>query len=106
MYSRAVIPQEPPTTVRAGSILPLVPIGAVTLFIIIANVIFIVFRLFLPYPNSPWEAGIIADAWRMLHGEAIYAVGTDHATTMYGPLLTVLLAQVFRFTGLASVLQV
>jgi hypothetical protein len=86
-------------TGHAGSILPLVPIGIATFFIVIANVIFISFRLRLPYPNVPWEAGIVTDAWRMLHGEAVYAVGTDHATQMYGPLVTVLLAQAFRFTG-------
>ncbi len=41
----------------------------------------------------------MTDASRMLHGEAVYAVGANHATHMYGPLVTVLLAEVFRFTG-------
>lgn len=99
MYSQAVTRQKLPTTANAGSILPLVPISIVIFFILIANVIFITFRLLLPYPASPWQAGIVTDAWRMLQGEAVYAVGTDHATHMYGPLVTVLLAQAFRFTG-------
>jgi hypothetical protein len=86
-------------TGRAGSILPLAPIGIATFFIVTANVVFISYRLLLPYPNSPWEAGIVTDAWRMLHGEAVYAGGTDHATHMYGPLVTAFLAQAFRLTG-------
>jgi 4-amino-4-deoxy-L-arabinose transferase-like glycosyltransferase len=86
-------------TGRVGAILPLVPIGIATFCIVITNVGFISFRLLLPYPTSPWEAGIVTDAWRMFHGQAVYAVGTDHATHMYGPLVTVMLAQAFRFTG-------
>ena len=91
--------QELGTAVRWQSMLPLLPIGAVAFFIIVASAIFIGFRSLLPYPVSPWEAGIVTDAWRMLQGDAIYAVGGDHATHMYGPLVTVFLAQVFRFTG-------
>jgi len=81
------------------SVLPIVPIDLVVLFIVIANAIFISYRLFLPYPVNPWEAGIVTDAWRMLQGDPIYAIGTDHATTVYGPLTTAVLALAFEFTG-------
>src|SRR5262245_52776507 len=94
-------PREPSTSAKmsAWSILPVAPIGVVVLFIVIANIIFIIFRLRLPYPVSPWAAGIVTDAWRMLQGDSIYAVGTDHATHMYGPLITVVLAQAFKIVG-------
>src|SRR5262249_47398383 len=96
-----LMPREPSTSAKmsAWSILPIAPIGVVVLFIVIANIIFIIFRLRLPYPVSPWEAGIVTDAWRMLQGDSIYAVGTDHATHMYGPLITVVLTQAFKITG-------
>jgi 4-amino-4-deoxy-L-arabinose transferase-like glycosyltransferase len=81
------------------SVLPFAPICVVATFIILANVVFIIFRLRLPYPVTPWEAGIVTDAWRMLQGDTIYAAGTDHATHMYGPLITVVLAQAFKFVG-------
>lgn len=98
MSSRPLSPQKLPTTGGAGSILPLLPIGVATFVIIVANAIFIGFRLLLPYPSNGWDAGIVTDAWRMLHG-AVYASGIDHATHMYGPLVTALLAQAFRLTG-------
>jgi hypothetical protein len=99
VYSQQVAHQKSRSPVYWKSILPLIPIGAVTLFIIIASAVFISYRLLLPYPVSPWEAGIVTDAWRMLQGNAIYAAGIDHATHMYGPLVTVSLAQAFRFIG-------
>jgi 4-amino-4-deoxy-L-arabinose transferase-like glycosyltransferase len=79
--------------------LPFVPILAAVFFIVIANLVFIYFRLRLSYPVSLWEAGIITDAWRMLQGESIYATDIDHATHMYGPLTTIVLAQIFKITG-------
>ncbi len=79
--------------------LPSIAIGAVVFFIVSTNLFFIIYRVQLPYPVDPWEAGIVTDAWRMLQGQAIYAIGTDHATHMYGPLITVVLAQVFELTG-------
>jgi hypothetical protein len=96
---KCAIPPDNQTPAGAAAILPFIPIGAAVLFILIANVVSTGFRLLLPYPMSPWEAGIVTDAWRMLHGGAVYAAGTDHATHMYGPLVTVFLAQVFRLTG-------
>jgi hypothetical protein len=96
-------PTSPKMHISDGisSTLPIVPIGIVVFFILMANAIFVVYRLCLPYPIDPWEAGIVTDAWRFLQGEAIYAVGADHATHMYGPLITVTLAQLFKLTGLA-----
>jgi 4-amino-4-deoxy-L-arabinose transferase-like glycosyltransferase len=79
-------------------ILPFVPILAAVFFIVIANLVFIFFRLRLSYPTSA-EAAIITDAWRMLQGESIYATDIDHATHVYGPLVTIVLAQIFKITG-------
>jgi hypothetical protein len=102
---REGLPADPSISVQMGklnsiwSVLPVVPSGFIVLFIVIANAIFVTFRLLLPYPVSAWEAGIVTDAWRMLQGEPIYVVGTGHATAMYGPLTTVLLAHAFEFSG-------
>jgi hypothetical protein len=98
-YSQPSYSSKSRTIGRLWSMLPLAPITAVAFFIVAVNLIFVIFRLSLPYPISPWEAGIVVDAWRMLQGDSIYAVGTGHATHMYGPLITLLLAQAFRFTG-------
>jgi hypothetical protein len=87
------------TSADPWSNLPFIAIGAVAFFIMSANLFFIIYRVRLPYPIDQWEAGIVADAWRMLQGQAIYATGTDHATHMYGPLTTVVLAHAFEFTG-------
>jgi len=79
--------------------LPFIAIGAAVFFIVSVNLIFIIYRAQLPYPVDPWEAGIVTEAGRMLQGQAIYTIGTDHATHMYGPLITVVLAQAFELTG-------
>ncbi len=79
--------------------LPFIAIGVVVFFIVSANLIFIIYRVLLPYPVDPFEAGIVTDAWRMLQGKAIYAIGTDRPTHMYGPLITAVLAQAFELTG-------
>lgn len=75
------------------------PLALAAVFNIAANVLFVGHRLFLPYPVSPWEAGLVTEAWRMLHGLPVYGAVGEHATTMYGPLQTVLLAGIFEFTG-------
>jgi len=49
-------------------------------------------------PLSPWEPAIATEALRLDAGLPIYE--TDHATHLYGPLLTVLLAGVFKIFGL------
>lgn len=94
-----------PATIRTSnalsSVLPIAPICFTVFFIIIANSFFIGFRVFLPYPISLWEAGLVTDAWRMLQGDPIYVYGTgvDHATIMYGPLTTLILAFIYYFSG-------
>src|SRR5690349_16679061 len=46
-------------------------------------------RLTQPNPQSPWESAILVDAWRAHHGLRVYSLPTeDHATHMYGPLIT------------------
>jgi hypothetical protein len=79
--------------------LPFIPIAVVVFFIVSANLIFIIYRVRLPYPIDQVEAGIVTEAWRMLQGQAIYALGTDHSTQIYGPLMPVVMAQAFEFTG-------
>src|ERR1700720_466770 len=49
-------------------------------------------------PISPWEPAIAMEAMRLNAGLPLYE--TAHATHMYGPLLTVLLAGIFRVSGL------
>ncbi len=49
-------------------------------------------------PLSPWEPAIAMEALRLNAGLPIYE--TAHATHLYGPLLTVLLAGVFKIFGL------
>jgi hypothetical protein len=79
--------------------LTVTPIAIVTFFVLVANLVTISIRLRLPYPVSPWEAGIVTDAWRMMQGDPVYTLATDHATHMYGPLVTILLAEIYRLTG-------
>jgi hypothetical protein len=55
-------------------------------------------RLTKPLAISPWEPAIAMEAMRLNAGLPLYE--TAHATHMYGPLLTVFLAGVFRVTGL------
>lgn len=49
-------------------------------------------------PISPWEPAIAMEGMRLNAGLPLYESG--HATHMYGPLLTVFLAGIFRVTGL------
>ena len=49
-------------------------------------------------PISPWEPAIAMEGMRLNAGLPLYETG--HATHMYGPLLTVFLAGIFRVTGL------
>ncbi len=98
----AIMTPDPPRLRTPGdsySVLSAAPIAIVAAFIIAANVFLVGFRLQLPYPISPWEAGIVTDAWRMLQGESVYAAGAAQATHMYGPLTIMSLAGVFEFTG-------
>ena len=86
--------------VGAPFVLPLLPLGAVAAIIALMNLLSIFTGLRSPDPISPWEGGIVTEAWRMLQGESVYDLAPRHATHMYGPLITVTLAGIFRFTGL------
>ena len=55
-------------------------------------------RLTERLPINPWEPAIAMEAMRLDAGLPVYESG--HATHMYGPLLTVALAGIFRGTGL------
>jgi hypothetical protein len=66
-------------------------LGAATLFAAIV-------RLTEPMATSPWEPAIAMEAMRVNARLPLYEAG--HATHMYGPLLTVFLAGIFRLTGL------
>ncbi len=79
--------------------LPVAPVAIVATFLIAASVAIVGFRLRLTYPISAWEAGIVTDAWRLLGGQGLYQLNGGHATHMYGPLTTVLLAGLLEFTG-------
>jgi hypothetical protein len=57
-----------------------------------------IIRLTEPLAISPWEPAIAMEAMRLNAGLPLYEAG--HATHMYGPLLTVFLAEIFRLTGL------
>ena len=63
----------------------------------IFNAFLIVRRLHWQCPLTPWEAGMVVDGWRALHGVPTYAA--DHATNMYGPLTNISSGLLFRLTG-------
>ncbi len=45
------------------------------------------------WPLTPWEPALLAEGWRLAHGLPLYETSTQgHATHLYGPLFTVLLA--------------
>src|SRR4051812_17577774 len=55
-------------------------------------------RLTEPAALTPWEPAIAMEAVRLNAGLPVYE--SAHATHMYGPLLTVALAGIFKVTGL------
>jgi hypothetical protein len=64
----------------------------------VATICAIAIRFSERLPINPWEAAISMEAMRLNAGFPFYETG--HATHMYGPLLTVVLAGIFRITGL------
>lgn len=67
-------------------LLPLLLVSAIYLVLMLRVS---VQRVREPWPLSPWESAITVDAWRMNHHQPVYAdPATDHATHMYGPLVT------------------
>jgi hypothetical protein len=63
-----------------------------------ATVCAAVVRLSDHLPINPWEPAIAMEAMRLNAGLPLYE--STHATHMYGPLLTLELAGIFRVTGL------
>jgi len=52
------------------------------------------------YPQDPWESIVIADAYRASVGLPVYTdPQIDHATHIYGPLLTYTIGLIFKLTG-------
>jgi hypothetical protein len=52
------------------------------------------------YPITPWESAIVVDGWRVTQGLPVYAdPAVDHATHMYGPLITYASAPLVRAFG-------
>ena len=72
--------------------------GSALVIIGMANVLACVVRLTESAPLTPWEPAIAMEAVRFASGLPLY--GTGHATHMYGPLLTLALAGIFKVTGL------
>jgi hypothetical protein len=74
------------------------PFLVVAIILGVATICAVAVRFSERLPINPWEAAIAIEAMRLNAGLPLYESG--HATHMYGPLLTVMLAGVFRFTGL------
>jgi hypothetical protein len=74
------------------------PFLVVAIILVVATICAVAVRFSERLPINPWEAAIAIEAMRLNAGLPLYESG--HATHMYGPLLTVMLAGVFRFTGL------
>lgn len=62
-----------------------------------ANAFVYFIRLTDAAPLSPWEPAIAMEAIRLNEGLPLYE--QSHATHMYGPLLTVAVAGIFKITG-------
>jgi hypothetical protein len=72
----------------------------VALLVIATNGFLTAKRLAHPSPNSPWDAGIVMDAYRWSHGLPVYTEAqNDHATIVYGPLVIVVNGLIFHLTG-------
>ena len=67
--------------------------------IVIASVASLVIRATLPYPINVWEAGLLTDAARMAQGLRVYDPAVVHATTMYSPLTTIALSEIYKIFG-------
>jgi hypothetical protein len=74
------------------------PFLVVAIILGVATICAIAVRFSERLPINPWEAAISMEAMRLNAGLPLYETG--HATHMYGPLLTVALAGIFRITGL------
>ncbi|PYK68625.1 MAG: hypothetical protein DME45_06540 [Verrucomicrobia bacterium] len=75
-----------------------IPLLIVTALLGAATLFTVVIRLSEALAISPWEPAIAMEAMRLNTGLPLYE--NAHATHMYGPLLTVFLAGIFRVAGL------
>jgi hypothetical protein len=86
--------------IPAATLDPLLPLFLAALVIILVNAVLICERISHSFPNSPWEAGIFADAWRFAHGLPVYeAAETGHATHIYGAFTSILIGYLFPLFG-------
>jgi hypothetical protein len=76
---------------------PRLPLWVVTVCIGIAVLCAVVVRWSETLPISPWEPAIAMEGARLNAGQPVYETG--HATHLYGPLLTGLIAAAFRVFG-------
>jgi len=84
--------------VRSPDMMLRLPFWIVAVVLGLAAVCTIAVRWTEWLPITPWEASIAMEAIRFNAGLPLYEPG--HATHIYGPLLTLLLAAVFRVFGL------
>ncbi|MFL6513724.1 MAG: hypothetical protein ACJ8M1_01740 [Chthoniobacterales bacterium] len=70
----------------------------IVIVIAVATLATAALRFSEPSAISPWEPAIAMEAMRFVRGISVYDPG--HATHIYGPLLTILIAGVFCFSGL------
>src|SRR5437763_1558652 len=90
-----------PTLHRSNTSLPLLarlPFLLVATLVGAASIFSAVVRLADRIALSPWEPAIAMEAIRLNAGLPVY--DSAHATHMYGPFLTLLLAGIFRITAL------
>ena len=86
-----MVSEKTPLVTRLPLLVVAIVLGAATVFAAVA-------RFSDGVPISPWEPAIAMEGIRLNAGLPLYETG--HATHMYGPLLTVFLAGIFRVTGL------
>lgn len=75
------------------------PFLIVAIVLAVATICVAALRWSESLPINPWEPAIAMEAVRLNRGLPLYE--SDHATHIYGPLLTVAIAGVFRVAGLS-----
>lgn len=79
--------------------LVLLPVLISVLLVVTISLSAVLVRLATPFPNNPWEGGIVLEAWRSYQGLPVYEdAARGHATHFYGPLWPFLLGIVFQIT--------
>lgn len=80
------------------SFLTRLPFAGAVVVLGLATICAAAVRFSEPIPINPWEAATAVEAMRFNASLPLYESG--HATHMYGPLSTIVLALIFRLTGL------